>query len=104
MTLRPAMAGFGEPYDTLWRYALSDGKLTILYLQNYGEKPSSGTIYVWTGTGDFKIDWIDPATGKVVKTESKSTTTSGGVTKQALVLQSPEVDVDMAAKITPATL
>jgi hypothetical protein len=96
VTLRPVFNGFrGDPGDDLVRYALSDGKMTVLYLHHYGnhETKSQGTIYVWTGPGKFKITWIDPATGEVKGTDE--TTAKGNV----CIFKSPEVVIDMAAKM-----
>ena len=95
LDLRPAMIGYSDARDRLRRYALSNGKLAVIYLQQYGghERPTSGGVYVMTGPGEFEIRWYDPSTGKIVKTERAETDS------YTLIFPSPEITTDMAAII-----
>ncbi|MBN1809361.1 MAG: DUF5060 domain-containing protein [Planctomycetes bacterium] len=96
VSLRPAMIGYGEKGDEFYRYALSNGKLTLLYMNNHGNhgNPAKGTIYVWTGPGTFNVKWIDPATGDTVKTE-QITAKNGNM----CVFKTPEFTEDLAARM-----
>jgi len=95
VTMRPVMLGYGEKGDELRRYALSDGRLSVLYLHHYTshESSASGTIYLWTGPGEFEITWIDPASGATVGSD-KATSTG-----HVLIFRCPPVTIDLAAKI-----
>jgi len=92
--MRPVFVGY-PGRDQLNKYALSNGEITALYLQHYSghDSPTSGGIFVWTGPGQFEIDWYDTETGEIIKTEKMETRSN------TLIFRSPEVTTDMAAKI-----
>ena len=95
LDLRPVMVGYGERGDELRRYALSNGRLTLLYLQHFTghESAAQGDVYVWTGPGSFEIEWYDPASGRVASTQKEKT--EGNV----LIFRSAPVTSDLAARI-----
>jgi len=92
--MRPVMVGY-PGRDQLNKYALSNGEMTVLYINHHSghDSPTSGGIYVMTGPGEFEISWYDTSTGKTVKTEREQTESC------ALIFPSPEITTDMAAKI-----
>ena len=92
--MRPVFVGY-PGRNQLNKYALSNGDITVLYLQHYSghDSSTSGGIFVWTGPGLFEIDWYDTETGEIIKTEQAETKSN------TLIFQSPEVTTDMAAKI-----
>lgn len=98
VTLRPAFNGYAGPGEFVRRYALSDGKMTLLYVHHYRDqqKPIRADVFVWTGPGEFDVTWIDPATGNTVATEK--TAANGQVCR----LKTPDVAIDIAAKIIRA--
>ena len=93
--LRPALVGSGGGLDPLNRYALSDGKLSVLYVQHRTGHDSAvaADIFLWTGPGEFEVRWFDPRGGEWSGTESKA------AEGEVLRLRSPEVTQDLAAKI-----
>jgi len=97
VTARPVNAGWTEKGEKLWRYALSDGRMTLLYVHHYGDhttphEPRSQKV--WTGPGRFRITWLDPATGEVLKTGEAASDLG-----YMLTVDSPEITVDAVAKI-----
>lgn len=92
--MRPVMVGY-PGRNQLNKYALSNGEITVLYLNHYSghDSSTSGGIYVMTGPGEFEISWFDPSTGETVKTERAETES------YTLIFPSPDVTTDMAAKI-----
>lgn len=92
--MRPVMVGY-PGRNQLNKYALSNGEITVLYLNHYSghDSSTSGGIYVMTGPGEFEISWFDPSTGETVGTERAETES------YTLIFPSPDVTTDMAAKI-----
>jgi len=92
--LRPAMTGYGGG-DGVARYALSNGRVTVMYLHHYAgyDSPAQAGIYVWTWPGRFEIRWYDPAGGEW--TGSEQVESEGNV----LVFTSPSFKSDLAAMI-----
>ena len=93
--LRPAMVGYGGGIDPLNRYALSNGRLSVLYLQHRTGHDSAVAvdIFLWSGPGEFEVRWFDPRSGEWSGPERRATE------GEVLRLRSPEVSQDMAAKI-----
>ncbi len=94
--LRPVLVGFSGR-DGLNRYALSNGKITVLYLHHYKgyDHATSGEVFLVTGGGPgrYELEWYDPAQGRVVKTEQVETASG------TLDFDCPEVTTDLAARI-----
>ena len=92
--MRPLFVGY-PGRNELNKYALSNGKTTVLYIHHYRghDRSTSGGIFVWTGPGKYKLDWYDPGTGRIIKSESVETESN------TLIFNSPGVTIDMAAKI-----
>jgi Domain of unknown function (DUF5060) len=92
--MRPVFVGY-PGRNELNKYALSNGKTTVLYIHHYRGHDSStnGGIFVWTGPGKYKLDWYDPGTGRIIKSENVETQSN------TLIFNSPEITIDMAAKI-----
>jgi len=95
LSLRPVMTGFGQLGDEVRRYGLSNGELSLVYLQHYTSHASAAKaeVYVWTGDGKFSITWIDPSTGETVARDQAQTP------GQVLIVNSPEFKVDLVARI-----
>jgi hypothetical protein len=95
LDLRPIMLGYGGGQDRISRYALSNGKTTVLYLHhNSGhDSPTTCGMYLWTGTGNFQIKWYDTEKGVFCGSEKVRTESN------TLRFKSPEFSSDLAALI-----
>ena len=78
-------------------YGLSNGNTSVLYVYHYADpaKPygREERSFINTGPGKFRLTWIDPADGRVVKTDRAETT------QQNLHFPMPPVTVDLACRI-----
>ncbi|MFB3892963.1 MAG: DUF5060 domain-containing protein [Phycisphaerae bacterium] len=79
-------------------YALSNGAVTVVYVHHYADydKPykTLDPVEIETGPGRYRITWIDPADGKPLKDEARTTTRH-----RWLSLRVPEMKVDAACRI-----
>jgi hypothetical protein len=95
--MRPVLTGWDQVGQSLWRYALGNGRLTLFYAHHMGDHskahPPADETIIWTGAGNFRITWLDPATAEVLHVEEKR---AGG---EALFVSTPPVVVDVAALI-----
>jgi hypothetical protein len=75
-------------------FALANKELSLLYILNK-EHHIEKDMYlcVWTGDGKFKLDWISPETGEILKTEKLETRS------QVLHLTSPLIKTDALCRI-----
>jgi len=94
--MRPVASGYTEHND-IRIYALSNGRVSAVYVHHFSDHKSAyrfpDPLFVQTGPGEFRVKWIDPADGKVVKTEQAATK------QQYLVLKLPPVTIDLACRI-----
>jgi hypothetical protein len=94
--LRPVAIGYTEHNDVRL-YALSNGKVTVIYANHFSDHGSSfelpEALFVQTGPGKFKAVWIDPANGETVKTEHLETA------QQFLTFQLPPIKIDLACRM-----
>jgi hypothetical protein len=93
--MRPVMVGHPGRHE-LNKYALSNGETTVLYITHFTNhsKPAQGGIYLWTGPGKFRIEWLNTESGETFKTENAETISN------TITFQTPDITTDMAAKIT----
>ncbi len=94
--LRPVRSGYTEHGDVR-TYALSNGKVTVLYVHHFADHAKAfqlpDKLFVKTGPGSFRAKWIDPADGKVIRTEQLSTE------QTQLAVPLPPVTIDAACRI-----
>ena len=97
--LRPVASGYTEHND-LRSYALSNGKVSVLYLHHFSDHekayqfPDSLLFSFQSGPGTFRVKWIDPADGKTILEETVATA------QQYLALKKiPPVTIDLACRI-----
>jgi hypothetical protein len=97
--MRPVECTYGY-HEAIRFYALSNGKTSVVYAHHFADHSAPytfpGRVYVHTGAGSFRITWIDPADGKVVKTgraESRG---------QYVFFEMPPVTIDLACRIDRA--
>jgi hypothetical protein len=93
--LRPVECSYHQHND-LDVYALSNHNVSVLYVNHFADysRPyaSKGRIYVRTGPGKFRLTWIDPVDGRVVRTDRSETT------QQYLFFEMPPVTIDLACR------
>lgn len=94
--MRPVASGYTEHND-IRVYALSNGKVTAVYVHHFADHKKAyqfpKSLFVQTGAGRFRVKWISPADGKVVKTQRASTR------QQYLSIELPPVTIDAACRI-----
>lgn len=94
--LRPVESSYTY-HNEIRLYALSNGKTSVLYAHHFADhaKPYARAerTYLHTGTGKFRLTWIDPADGRVVKTGQAETA------QQYLFFEMPPVTIDLACRI-----
>jgi hypothetical protein len=94
--LRPAATGWTR-HDEIRQYALSDGKVTVLYVHHFRDYSKAyalrGPLYVQTGPGRFRVRWIDPADGREIASEEVDTS------QVYSKLTMPPVVIDIAARL-----
>jgi hypothetical protein len=94
--MRPVASGYTEHNDVR-TYALSNGEVTAVYVHHFSDHEKAyelpDPLFVQTGPGKFRLRWINPADGKVVKTGTAATT------QQYLAIKLPPVTIDLACRI-----
>jgi hypothetical protein len=94
--MRPVASGYTEHND-IRTYALSNGKVTALYVHHFSDHAKAyqhpEPLFVQTGPGNFRVKWIDPADGKVVKTGEAATK------QQYVSIDIPPVTIDLACRM-----
>jgi len=96
--MRPVECSYRD-HNEVRVYALSNGQTSVVYLQHFAShsRPSApdrrNRMYVHTGPGSFRITWIDPADGKVLRTDKV------GTTQQYLWVNVYPVTIDLACRI-----
>ncbi len=78
-------------------FTLSNGDVTVVYAHHHVDHTKTyewkKPLLVQTGNGTFNVKWINPADGKVVKTEQIATES------QMIRLEVPPVTIDLACRI-----
>jgi hypothetical protein len=96
LDLRPIASGYTDQQH-LRTYALGNGRTAVLYVHHFSDHGKAyqlpDQLFVATGPGKFKLRWIDPATGKMVKEDAAET---GGL---FLKFNVPPVKVDLACRM-----
>ncbi len=94
--MRPVASGYTEHND-IRIYSLSNGNVTALYVNHFADHTSTyeftEPLFVQTGPGSFSATWIDPADGKVIRTDEVSTP------QHYLILKMPPITIDLACRI-----
>ena len=71
--------------------------MTVIYAHHFSDHESSyelpDPLFVQTGPGRFRADWVDPADGEVVKEELIDTQ------HQYLIFELPQVGIDLACRL-----
>jgi len=95
--MRPIDAAENEPHDALRTYALSNGRVTVLYVHHFADysRPYSvaGGLMTPLGRGRFRAEWIRPADGASIATLDLE---SSG---QLASVPMPRVKIDAACRI-----
>ena len=78
-------------------WALTNGDVAVLYVHNFKDHTQAlamkESVWIWVGTGNYHIKWIDPETGKLLgeaDAEAKG---------HSIELKLPEFKIDLAARI-----
>ena len=94
--MRPVACGYTEHND-LRLYGLSNGKTSVVYVHHFSDHTKAyecpDPMFVQTGPGTFGLTWIDPADGKVVRTQKRKTR------GQFITTPIPPVTIDLACRI-----
>jgi hypothetical protein len=95
--MRPILSGYTEHND-IRIYALSNGKISVVYIHHFSDHNKSyqfpDPLYLQTGPGKYKITWINPEDGKVIKVEEQITE------HQYLIIKKiPAVKIDLACRM-----
>ena len=95
--MRPVASGYTEHNDVRV-YALSNRTVTAVYVHHFSDHEKAyqlpDPLFVQTGPGTFRLRWIDPADGRLVRREQLATA------QQFLVIEKiPPVKIDLACRM-----
>jgi hypothetical protein len=94
--LRPVEASYTWHGDVRV-YALSNGRTGVLYVHHFADHARpyqrKERDYIQMGPGRFRLTWVDPGDGRVVKTDMRETA------QPYLFFETPPVTVDLACRV-----
>ena len=94
--MRPVECTYSQ-HANVRMYALSGRKTSVLYVHHFADHSRpfvlGQKVYLHTGPGNFRVTWVDPASGEVVKTDKCETR------GQYAFFDMPPVTVDLVCRL-----
>jgi hypothetical protein len=94
--LKPTAVGYTTHKD-IRLYGMTNGQTAVLYVHHFADHTSVHTrtspLFIWTGPGRYRLTWINPEDGAVVRTEECDNP------QQYLNFMLPPIQVDLACRI-----